>query len=79
VDDLIVYNHQPEREATCPACRAQRDGRGSDNRNHTCRTPPAVPRNQVEGQARADDQVIADRETQIRQTRLAEIRRGWAD
>jgi hypothetical protein len=75
--DLDIYTARPE--ATCRACRAWDDGTPIENPpDHTCRTPPTIPRTTTGEQARADDRVLAAREAQVRQLRLVELRRGYA-
>ena len=77
--DLTVYTRRPEREHTCPGCRAWRDGiPPAEAPDHVCRTAPAVPQDRITEQNQADDQVLAQREGSVRAIRLAEIRRGAA-
>lgn len=80
--DLDIYTRRPEREHDCPVCRGQRADHwltGEDPADHTCRTPPTTPRTTIEAQLRAAERVFADRELEIRKTRLADLRlqRGY--
>jgi rubredoxin len=76
--DLDVHTRRPERERACRACQwswLEQEGPP----DHSCRTPPTTPRATIEAQLRAAERVFADREVEIRKTRLADLRlqRGY--